>query len=330
MKINLGFLTNNAGDDIPGSTIKHTISNFYKYFDKVIVVDGNLTTKASSWYNSIPNIEVINNKWTGRHVDQYIERNKACKDGDWLLALDCDEAPSIELASNIRQILSQVPSDITAIRLPVIQYWFKNNSDKCYLVEGRKPKHLDTGCKNNLYKKTKYTFFHHSINGTHVTPYNGEGNIGFLPIPYIHFKSPETIIFNICICIMDELRPSDDPEGINRKINKEHLDELESIGTKYNLLSKEAFRIATKNKAWPKELIEFAKKTKNLDNHLRFFYDLYFVIIGAEKTDKTYEDICNIGDMNITYNKSLVENNYLVVPHTPVLNLDPNLPCGAG
>lgn len=333
MIINLGFLTNNAGDDIPGSTIKYTLKHYHRYFNNVIVVDGRLTDSAREFYKTIPNIIVVDSPWDGRHSTQYIKRNQYSGLGSWLLALDCDEMPSLPLAENLPKIVEEAESKgITMIGLTFLDFWCKHNSNVYYHVNGNL--NPENPAKFILYKVLEDTKFIVSKTHTHVTPYQTTGNRSAINLPILHFKSPEVNTFNIAICIMDDLRPiGEAPDGGLRGFTLQEVEDLESLGKKYNLLGKENFRRATKLKAWPKEFSDYVKRFKTRKGFCRTLYTLYFVMLKAlEDTDPlTYEEACEtIGTYNEGYNKSLANGNTIVVEHTPVLLEDPNLPCGAG
>lgn len=61
----LAHITMNAGEDIPGSTIKFHLQENAQYFDKVIVIDGNLTEEAKQYYSKFKNLEVAEDVQTG-------------------------------------------------------------------------------------------------------------------------------------------------------------------------------------------------------------------------------------------------------------------------
>ena len=332
MLLNLGFITNNAGDDIPGSTIKHAIKTCYRYFNNIIVVDGRLTDKAKEFYKTIPNIVVVDSPWDGKHSTQYIKRNQYSGLNSWLLALDCDEMPSQALLDNLPQIIQQAESKkITIIGLTCLDFWCKHNSNIYYHVNGSM--NPEAPAKFILYKVLEDTRFIVSKTHTHVTPSQLTGNCSSISLPFLHLKSPETTIFNIAICIMDDLRPiGEAPDGGLRGLTLQEVEDLESLGKKYNLIGKENFRRATKLKAWPKEFSDYIKRFKNRKGLCRTLYTLYFVILKAEEdTDPlTYEEACEIGTLNEGYTKSLARNSFITIEHTPVLLEDIDLPCGAG
>ena len=88
--VTLAQITMNAGDDIPGSVIKWNLKNNAKYFDRVIVVDGNLTNRAKEFYSQFKNVEYIDSPWHDSYVDQYRAFTEKLSDGEWCLYLDCD------------------------------------------------------------------------------------------------------------------------------------------------------------------------------------------------------------------------------------------------
>ena len=97
----LAMMTMNAGDGISGSTIKYCLKTFADRFDRVIVIDGDLTDEAKKFYSSFPNLLAVDSPWRDSYVDQYRAWSAAAMDGDWILYLDCDELPSEALVSFI-------------------------------------------------------------------------------------------------------------------------------------------------------------------------------------------------------------------------------------
>ena len=280
-EIYAGFITNNAGMDIPGSTVIEGIERCLLTFDRVIIVDGNLTEEAKKLYSRYNRVTVVGNKWSGRHIDQYIVRNSLVPDGCWLLALDCDEIPSNDLQYYIPSICKMADEkNIPIIGLPAKDLWCKHNENSYYEINRGKPTGI---AKRILYKVSKDIQFHCSKTGTHVTPYHISNNkIAAVPYPYLHFKSPETMAFNAAICIMDDLYPEGEaPDSPGRGLNMDEVRSLHRIGLDHDLLSKEKFRIVTKNKAWPKELEDLVKTFKNKQGMARCLYTTYFVFLNA-------------------------------------------------
>ena len=333
MKIHLGFLTNNAGDDIPGSTIKWTIKTYGSFFDSVIVVDGNLTHEAKKWYATIPNIWVKDSPWTGRHVDQYRHRDNGPEEGDWILSLDCDESPTTDLAFSLKDIITQAETnDVVQIGMPAKGMWCKNNSKLFYPID--KPENVKNPSKWVLYKIKDPIKYITNQTGTHVTPIVN-GPRAAISLPYFHFKSPETTAFNAAICLMDDLIPlNEDPCSPIRGLSRSELDKLEAIGKKYDLLQGPKFRKLTKEGAWPKELEDLIRTFKNPGRGLfaRSMYTTYFVFLNAGKDDNrlTYDEACEIADFNQNYKLRKLDTSPMIVEHTDVLLKNVDLPCGAG
>lgn len=321
------FLTNNAGDDIPGSTIKWTIKTYGHYFDSILVVDGRITKEAKEYYEQ-NNICYIDSPWTGRHVDQYKKRNEAIPIGDWILALDCDEAPSAKLCNFIKENLGMAEErGITMLALPVESWWCKEDSNMYYKAEVFEDR-PDYFRKFILYKNLPDTILLSGEQGTHVSIRQKTGHTASLPFTYDHFKSPETIIFNAAVTMMEDLLS--DPRGLTPEEHRK----LYAIGQKYDILTGAKFRKITKQHAWPTELVDFVKTLRRKNSFCKALYLLYFVIekaaVDESNPNPTYEDACKAYGYNLTYGNSQKHGIFLNIPHTPSLLKNPDLPVGAG
>lgn len=343
-KVHIGFLTNNAGDDIPGSTLKATIKRCIEKFDSIIVVDGNLTESSKIYYER-SGVNYLNSPWTGKHVDQYMARDKCANPGDWMLALDCDEAPSDDLINFIQTLRTGRHStgQIQQIILPVVTWWCKNNSNIYYRVEPwPDEKGNAAGHKRILYKiDPDNLFFHTSRTGTHVTPIVRKGASAVISYPYLHFKSPETMAMNASVTIMEDIRPIDWVPG-SRGFYEEDVVELEQIAKKYGLDSGPEFRKATRRHTWPEELKAFFKKFKRSKGTVGICPYLAYYCIEKAEVDMddphlcTYEYACSsIGTPSYEeiYRKTSVSadpRDTMIIDHTDVLFKDPEMPMGAG
>ena len=325
MNTHLAFITNNAGYDIPGSTIRSTIQLFRKDFTSVVVVDGNLTDEAIGFY--VDNqVTMINSPWTGRHVDQYRVRNSCIPNGDWVLALDCDEVPSPELVELMTDegIRSRIETEgINIVAIPVQTYWCKHNTNKYYAIEPHEIDQDNAFRKFIFYKNLETTSFVCDEKlGTHVTPSQGHRTrLAKIPTPYYHMKSPETMLLNICICLMEDIH---NPRGIDPI----KLAKITEIGTKYDILNGPKFRRITKAHEWPDELIQFAIEVKDDTTHLRHLYHMYHAM---ELKTACYETACDgLGDHNEKYKANKEADNYISLSHTDVQLANPDIPVGAG
>lgn len=328
VKIHLGFITSNAGYDIPGSTLRHTLSNYSEYFSSTIVIDGALSKGADDFYRHIPNITVGNHPWTGRHVDQYFHRNSYVPEGEWLLALDCDECPTPELVEYLPKLISMAEErSVSIIGLPARDMWCKHNSDNFYCVKDPSDPMLPS--KYILYKVLPSTTFLTNATGTHVTPSQLSPIPGAIKLPYYHFKSPETTSINSALYFIDDL---DDPTAM-MDLSQNDKKVLVDILQRHDLFSREKFRVATKSKSWPKELEKLVKTYKYNTGSSKYLYSTYFVFLGAgeDQYRLSYEAACSmISNYNTNYRAREADTSPLVIPHTPVMLEDITKPCGAG
>lgn len=328
--IHLGFITNNAGDGIPGSTIKWTIKTFKKYFKSILVVDGKITTEAKNWYNEY-GIKFIDAPWTGKHIDQYIIRSNYFKEnhnGDWLLALDCDEAPTFELATCLEEIIKWCElKQCTHLMLPTEGY-ISFTDDKYFpTIYGD---YKDRPSKNIFYIPGTERYITNNT-GTHVTIVaNDYSRMKAIKVPYMHLKCLTTVIFNTAITIMDDLYENNNNTP-GRGMTEEQGKRLFEIGTKYNLLTKENFRIATKQDNWPPELVELVKEFKHIKHHCRSLYLLYFCVMNHKDTDPLQiEEILSFITPPEVIINNIKNGTYISIPHTDSWLPSIDTACGAG
>lgn len=297
----------NAGDDIPGSVIKQNLECHASFFDRVIVVDGNLTESAKQFYNKFSNVIVLDSPWKDSYVDQYLKFAEQLKDNEWVLYLDCDEVPSKELIDFINSdkfdTLSQT---YNMMPLPCILHLQEN--DKFYPSEPLPEKHFHgQWVKKILFKKTNTLQF--SSAGSHVIANQGkEENYIYIPFPYYHFKTLESFVLN------DVWQAFLSPEG-------QHYTSAESVIFKSlvsQFKSTKEFKNATQKGAWPLPLQKFAwDRRKEFDRPISRLSWVYWIL---------YSNKCHFGDFDLTwkdvksfvlskdcidlFNKNIKNNNY--------------------
>lgn len=316
----MGYITMNAGKDIRGSILKWGLEHWGPRFDYCVVVDGNLTDEAKAYYNTIPNLRVVDAPWTNRHVDQYRHRNAAVDDGDWLLALDDDEAPSEQLMQFIENSMLQIAEEraINIFYLPSVTY-IARWDQQAILGNFPRPEDFSVGfyqaekwpegeqrcLKRILYKNTAQVDFHHSNCGMHVTPMVVKkifgrtvpaDRPGILRTPYLHMKSLESFMINDCIYMMADPRPyNETPE--KRGLTEEDVQVIEAVNQKYNYNDLLTFIKATKQESWPQELKNIALKYSDLEKYkgkaCTRFYTLYYLLQKAESApfEYTYDEV---------------------------------------
>lgn len=202
--ITIGVLTMNAGKDIPGSILDWNLRNDFSSFNRVIVVDGRLTTEAKEYYKQFENVEVIDSPWRDGKEDCYVHQYRqfinSLEHNEWALYLDDDEGLSNDLGHFLGHYDGEYFFDweeyknVTMIKLPCVLYLTEDG--KRYYPAEPPPKKEYTGqwTKSILFKKTKglnLTYF-----GSHVLISNNDGEIKYDWAPYIHCKSLESFVYN--------------------------------------------------------------------------------------------------------------------------------------
>lgn len=192
-------ITMNAGDGIAGSTIKYTLENFAYHFDKVVVVDGDLTKEAREYYEEFENLVAVDSPWKDSYVDQYRAWASQVDDGDWVLYLDCDEMPSQELMGFIKgpSALESLGGQYNTICLPCVLFLKPSGGDRKYYPSEPWPEDEWSGqwVKNILVKKDQTLDFKHF--GSHVIPHHGAfEKATYFANPYYHMKTLESFVYN--------------------------------------------------------------------------------------------------------------------------------------
>lgn len=234
----------NAGDGINGSTIKWNLKKNAKHFDRVIVVDGDLTEEAKAFYDSIPNCEYVDSPWKDSYVDQYRAFATLLNEGEWCLYLDCDEVPSESLVEFCK---NHQPSDENMVLLPCVLHITEDGS-RYYPAEPQPSQTYEKQwTKHILFKKTdtlSFRFF-----GSHVIPTHGAAQKSiYAPHPYYHMKSLESFVYN------DVWQAYLHPQG-------QGYDPVEAARFKMfvrQFKTTQEFKKATKEGKWPAPLIRFA------------------------------------------------------------------------
>lgn len=243
----LAQITMNAGRDIPGSVIRYNLNSYALQFDKVIVVDGNLTEEAVEFYEQFRNLEVVDSPWEDSYIKQYLAWYDRCDEGDWILYLDCDEMPSPKLSNFLWDI--GYHSDVNKVdiyKIPCILH-LTEDGRRYHQAEG-KPKKDYNGqwTKNILLKKGPNIRFRHF--GSHVIPETSTDKYCYLPYPYYHLKNLESFVYNDCTQAFLH------PEGQRFSPTDARLFKM---FTSCYRTTKE-FREAMKKGTWPPPLRKFA------------------------------------------------------------------------
>lgn len=260
-------ITMNAGEGIPGSVIKWNLKKHSDKFDRVIVVDGNLTERAKEFYSQFKNVEWVDSPWTDSYVSQYEAWKAKLKEGEWALYLDCDEiAPS-----NLLKFISGdfKCKDKKLISLPCVLHISEDNH-KYYPVEN-KPTADYRGqfVKHILLEKHDDLYFRHF--GSHVEPQTRKGLNLYVPEPYYHMKSLESFVYN------DVWQAFLSPEG--QQYNSVEAACFKLFISKYKTTKE--FKEAGANGNWPVPLVKFAwEKRWHVEKPISRLAWTYFLLYG--------------------------------------------------
>lgn len=266
----LAQITMNAGDGIPGSTIKWNIRKNRKHFDRIIVIDGDLTDKAVEFYKKY-DIDYVDSPWRDSYVDQYRAVASKLEDNEWCLYLDDDECPSPDLLQFFKsEEYKSYKVKLNMIVLPCVLH-ITGDGNKFYPAEPL-PRREYSGqwVKKILFKKESSLDF--SYGGSHIVPTHkiNEKSI-YIPFPYYHMKTLESFVFN------DVWQAFLSPEG-------QHYDPASAsmfkVLTRAYKSTKE-FKKATQEGSWSPALVNFAlKNIYKYNNPISRLGWTYFILYG--------------------------------------------------
>ena len=253
--VTLAQITMNAGDDIPGSTIKYNLKKNAEKFGAVIVVDGNLTDEAREFYKQFPNVMAIDSPWEDSYIKQYEKFAHQLLEGEWCLYLDCDEIPSEELIEACQDSRSfnfiNKGDYVHLIKIPCVLHI--KDGDKYYPVEPSPKKDFtNQWTKNILFRKNDGLHFRHF--GSHVIPENTSKRYHYLDKPYYHMKSLESFAYN------DVWQAFLSPEG--QGYTPVEAAQFKMFTKQYKTTAE--FKKATKEGTWPVSLQMFARKKSHV------------------------------------------------------------------
>lgn len=286
-KVALGYITMNAGDDIPGSIVKWALKTYSKYYDYTVVVDGNLTEEAKTFYSSLEgDIRIINSPWNATHLPQYHARNSAVDEGNWILALDDDEFPNNNLVGLNNFVRDGKLETHNIVYIPSLTYLCTDSSNNFWRVQ-TSPSREDflRRSKRILYKKNQRSnYFISSPCGMHVTPTQvsqdgrlDEKPVGDPTIFFYHMKTLESFIWNECVYNVSNPKHESGPQA--RQMTREQEDEFIRLVEKYELKNIPKFLQMTKDRAWPEEFKNFVYQFKDILGQAmcKFFYAYEYI-----------------------------------------------------
>lgn len=265
-------ITMDGGDGIIGSTIKWHLKNYAHYFERVIVVDGNLTNKAKEFYQQFPNLIALDRPWKDSYVAQYRAFADELKDDEWALYLDDDEICSAELLDyvNHKNFPFGSKNDINMFYIPCILYLTENGKD--YYPAEPLPKINFEGqwTKHILFKKEKSLDFKYF--GSHViATHHQNEKADYIHWPYFHMKTLESFVYN------DVWQAFLSPEG--QGYTKQEADLFRALTKQYK--STKEFKKATVDGKWTFPLQKFAYSYKSdYDRPISRLSWVYWTLLG--------------------------------------------------
>lgn len=192
LRVNLCQMTMNAGLDLPMDyVIRDNIRRNHERFDRVIIVDGNMTNEARAFYSQFPNVTAIDSPWKDDYRAQYQKAADAVSEGEWILWLDADEQPSKPLLD----FISKRDFEGNMMKLPCVLHL--QAEDGLFYPSEPKPneKYVGQWSKPILFRKEKTLNF--IAAGSHVFPSHGYNERSqYIPFEYIHFKTLESFVEN--------------------------------------------------------------------------------------------------------------------------------------
>ncbi len=283
MALNLSTFCMNAGLDSAHDVLIHNIANYAMNFDSVFICDGNLTDKAKEFYSKLPkNVHVFDKPWNDSYVERYRHNASQAEENSWVLHLDSDEIPSLELSLFLKMHLKEFDQKgCEMIKLPCILHIKEGN--KFYPVEPfPKEEYCGQWTKNILYKKNANLDFRHF--GSHVIGFHhGSDKSSYAPFPYYHMKDLNSFIFN------DVWQAFLNPGG-------QHYTQLEAAVFKsltFQFKSGKDFKKATEEGAWPLPLQKFAyDRRKEFNRPISRLSWVYYIL---------YSNKCPFGTFDLTW-----------------------------
>ena len=286
----LAQLTMNAGEGIPGSVLKWNLENNGGHYDRILIVDGDLTVEAKEYYSQFDNVEAIDSPWVDDHLVQYQKFADVLEDNEWCLYMDDDEAPGKNLNTLCHQLTQMLPqageaSDANMIILPSILYITEDGSRYYRALHKPHPQDPRNGghTKPVLFKKSDtLRFISSKPPSVHITPTHGAAQKAMYASGawYYHFKSTEAYIINDCLFAL-----VDPPQ--------ERYTEDEAVQFKTHL--KESgistipeFREAAEAGTWSEGLQHFAKSNQyHVDRPISRLWMWWHHIAGHGATDES-------------------------------------------
>lgn len=266
----------NAGFDNKIDILLQNLEKYQRYFEKIFVCDGNLTSKAKEYYSKLDNVEVEDFPWDDDYQARYKKNAEKAPEGSWVLHLDSDEIPSRELINFISGIslncnLQKYSEDDTnTFCLPCVLH-LTDDGENFYPAESSPEiSYKGQWFKNILFKVDDSLEF--KAIGSHVIPNHGSKEKGkYIPFPYFHMKSLQSFVYN------DVFQAFLNPLG--QQFNQIDAKLFKTFTKNYK--TTQDFKRATKEGAWSPPLKKFAWDRRNkTDNPVSRLAWVYFILEG--------------------------------------------------
>jgi len=339
MPIQMATITMNAGEDIPGSTLKYNLQMNAKYFDRVIITDGNLTKEAEKYYAQFPNLTIVDRKWEDKFVYQYQAAMQQVTAKEWTFLLDDDEVPCNDLRDWLRfSLRDPATAQFNAVRVrPALMLADSRESwrdeegktwSRYYRCSPLPKEGGEVGFTRKVIRKEPTFTFLYSEGEYHATPafiqeFGGQQlnaeNSTYIHFPYYHFKTIESYVINDCLNALVS------PKG--ERYTEEEGKTFREILTKDGILTRKDFVAATKA-GWSAELKKFAvDHCHHTDRPISRLYWWYYVLAHPGEAGNipggiiSRDDVFKMALGEETwdmYIESRENNDFVEVFHTPL------------
>lgn len=285
MRLWMGLYTMNAGEDVPGSVLKHLLERYSPHFDRTVVLEGRMTEAAEQYYKTLKNVDVVDSPWRDSHLKQYQARMNHIDMGDWMYIPDDDEIPSPELmnfmTNDIRNNKHGCAQVCDVYGLPYIVYITENLIDitKEYYAGSAPPDPSNLRFTRNFLVKKSPNVTHIHSDEFHTNPVpirGGFSAVRRMPYPAYHMKSAWTYIINDCVNSLVSPR--------NERFTPPEADRFKTLLAQNGIITMEDLRQSVWNGTWNDDLKQFAIEHRHAnDRPISRLYYWYFVLANPDE-----------------------------------------------
>lgn len=257
--------------------LKRLIENTKDYFDVIRICDGGSSDGTKEIIKEYPNAEFYYREWDDDYAAQDNELLKQARRGDWIMIMDDDECPSLQLLEHLEQIIDYCNKfSYNMVSLPSLLVL--NGEPEC------KTEIFIEEVKNDIRNPfRKYWLFKYdSTVKSYGTPHRSvESKKGWKvydqPYPYFHYKSSEGFIINDCI--HGWINPP--KQEYSPKQAKEMYASLPEFKTSREIVP------FLKSDEVPFKSIEFFKKYKDENTPIKNWWKAYKLLQQKERENGT-------------------------------------------